>query len=100
MEQYHLRKSIGEIKKTLEQGLEVHFLQIEDQGHLHAGHKPTKEGKLHIKMLVVSDEFINLNSVQRHQKIYSVLADFLANRLHALSLETYTTKEYDNLSEV
>jgi stress-induced morphogen len=47
VEQYHLRKSIGEIEKTLEQGLEVHFLQIEDQGHLHAGHKPAKEGKLH-----------------------------------------------------
>ena len=60
MEQKHLRKSIGEIEKTLEQGLEVHCLEIEDQGHLHAGHKPAKEGKLHLKMLVVSDEFLDL----------------------------------------
>ena len=94
MEQKHLRKSIGEIEKTLGQGLEVHFLEIEDQGHLHAGHKPAKEGKLHLKMLVVSDEFLDLNQIERHQKVYFILKEFLADKLHALSLETYTVSEY------
>ena len=89
-----MRKSIGEIEKTLKQGLEVHFLEIEDQGHLHAGHKPAKEGKLHLKMLVVSDEFLNLNQIERHQKIYTILTEYLADKLHALSLETYTVDEY------
>ena len=92
-----MRKSIGEIEKTLEQGLEVYFLQIEDQGHLHQGHKPAKEGKLHLKMLVVSDEFLGLNQIERHQKIYFVLAKFLADKLHALSLETYSVDEYNSL---
>jgi len=96
MEQDHLRKSIGEIKKTLERGLKVHFLEIEDQGHLHAGHKPAKEGKLHLKMLVVSDEFLDSNQIERHQKIYFILTDFLADKLHALSLETYTVNEYNS----
>ena len=94
MEQDHLRKSIGQIEKTLKQGLEVHFLEIEDQGHLHAGHKPAKEGKLHLKMLVVSDEFLNLNQIERHQKIYTILTEYLADKLHALSLEAYTVDEY------
>ena len=94
MEQKHLRKSIGEIEKTLEQGLEVHFLEIEDQGHLHAEHKPAKEGKLHLKMLVISDEFLDLNQIERHQKVYFILKEFLADKLHALSLETYTVAEY------
>jgi BolA protein len=94
MEQDHLRKSIGQIEKTLKQGLEVHFLEIEDQGHLHAGHKPAKEGKLHLKMLVVSDEFLNLNQIERHQKIYTILTEFLADKLHALSLEAHTVSEY------
>ena len=96
MEQDHLRKSIGEIKKTLERGLKVHFLEIEDQGHLHAGHKPAKEGKLRLKMLVVSDEFLDSNQIERHQKIYFILTDFLADKLHALSLETYTVNEYNS----
>ena len=96
MEQKHLRKSIGEIEKTLEQGLEVHFLEIEDQGHLHAGHKPAKEGKLHLKMLVVSDEFLDLNQIERHQKVYFTLTEYLADKLHALSLETYTVAEYNS----
>ena len=96
MEQKHLRKSIGEIEKTLEQGLEVDFLEIEDQGHLHAGHKPAKEGKLHLKMLVVSDEFLDLNQIERHQKVYFILKEYLADKLHALSLETYTVAEYNS----
>ena len=91
-----MRKSIGEIEKTLEQGLEVHFLEIEDQGHLHAGHKPAKEGKLHLKMLVVSDEFLDLNQIERHQKVYFILTAYLADKLHALSLETYTVTEYNS----
>ena len=92
-----MRKSIGEIEKTLKQGLEVYFLEIEDQGHLHAGHKPAKEGKLHLKMLVVSDEFLNLNQIERHQKIYFILTRYLADKLHALSLETYSVDEYNSL---
>ena len=96
MEQKHLRKSIGEIEKTLKQGLEVFFLEIEDQGHLHAGHKPAKEGKLHLKMLVVSDEFLDLNQIERHQKVYFILTEFLADKLHSLSLETYTVAEYNS----
>ena len=96
MGQGSLRKSIGEIERTLEQGLDVHFLQIEDQGHLHTGHKPAKEGKLHLKMLVVSDEFLDLNQIERHQKVYFILTEYLADKLHALSLETYTVSEYNS----
>ena len=91
-----MRKSIGEIEKTLKQGLEVHFLEIEDQGHLHAGHKPAREGKLHLKMLVVSDEFLDLNQIERHQKVYFILTEYLTDKLHALSLETYTVSEYNS----
>ena len=75
-----MRRSIIEIEKTLKQGLEVHFLEIEDQGHLHAGHKPAKEGKLHLKMLVVCDEFLDLNQIERHQRVYFILTEFLADK--------------------
>jgi stress-induced morphogen len=48
-------------------------------------------------MLVVSDEFLGLNQIERHQKIYFVLAKFLADKLHALSLETFSVDEYNSL---
>ena len=75
-----MRRSIIEIEKTLKHGLEGHFLEIEDQGHLHAGHKPAKEGKLHLKILVVSDEFLDLNQIERHQRVYFILTEFLADK--------------------
>ena len=53
-----------------------------------------KAGKLHLIMLVFSDEFLILNQIERHQKIYTILTEYLADKLHALSLETYTVDEY------
>ena len=81
------------IEHTLRLNLDIHQLLIEDEGHLHAGHQPAKEGKMHLKILIVSDDFLDSSPLQRHQLIYSLLAEFLKDELHALSLELKTIKE-------
>ena len=87
-------QSIEAIEDILKKSLTIEFIQIEDQGHLHKGHKAANEGLMHLKACIVSDDFLDLNSIKRHQKVYDILAKFLESRLHALSLETYTSKEY------
>ena len=87
-------QSIKAIEDVLKRSLTIEFIQIEDQGHLHKGHKAANEGLMHLKACIVSDDFLDLNSIKRHQKVYDILAKFLESRLHALSLETYTAKEY------
>ncbi len=81
------------IEHTLRLNLNIHQLLIEDEGHLHEGHQPAKEGKMHLKILIVSDDFLDSSPLQRHQLIYSLLAEFLKDELHALSLELKTIKE-------
>ena len=81
------------IEQILRQELSVHELLIEDEGHLHKGHKAAKEGKMHLRISIVSDDFIDSSPVQRHQIIYSLLAEFLKDELHALSLELKTLDE-------
>jgi len=81
------------IEHTLRLNLDIHQLLIEDEGHLHEGHQPAKEGKMHLKILIVSDDFLDSSPLQRHQLIYSLLAEFLKDELHALSLELKTIKE-------
>lgn len=87
-------QSIKAIEDVLKRSLSIEFIQIEDQGHLHKGHKAANEGLMHLKACIVSDDFLDLNSIKRHQKVYDILGKFLESRLHALSLETYTSKEY------
>jgi len=41
----------------------------------------------------VSNDFIDSSPIQRHQIIYSLLAEFLKDELHALSLELKTIEE-------
>ena len=89
-----MNQSIKAIEDALKRSLTIEFIQIEDQGHLHKGHKAANEGLMHLKACIVSDDFLDLNSIKRHQKVYDILAKFLESRLHALSLETYTSKEY------
>ncbi len=84
------------IEQILRQELSVHELLIEDEGYLHKGHKAAKEGKMHLRISIVSDDFIDSSPVQRHQIIYSLLAEFLKDELHALSLELKTIDEFDS----
>lgn len=88
-------QSIKAIEDELNRSLEIEYIKIEDQGHLHKGHKAANEGLMHIKACIVSNDFLGLNSIKRHQKVYDILSIFLKNRLHALSLETYSVEEYN-----
>ena len=84
------------IEQTLRQELNIHELLIEDEGHLHKGHKAPNEGKMHLRISIVSDDFLDSSPIQRHQIIYSLLAEFLKDELHALSLELKTIEELES----
>ena len=84
------------IEQTLRQELKIHELIIEDEGHLHKGHKAANEGKMHLRISIVSDDFLDSSPIQRHQIIYSLLAEFLKDELHALSLELKTIEQLES----
>ena len=88
-----MNSRIDIIEQTLRQKLNIHELLIEDEGHLHKGHKAANEGKMHLRISIVSDDFLDSSPIQRHQIIYSLLAEFLKDELHALSLELRTIEE-------
>ena len=88
-----MNSRIDIIEQTLRQKLNIHELIIEDEGHLHKGHKAANEGKMHLRISIVSDDFIDSSLIQRHQIIYSLLTEFLKDELHALSLELKTIEE-------
>ena len=88
-------KRLEIIKDRLENGINIISLSIEDQGHMHKGHKAHNEGMMHIWVEIVSDDFIDMNPIQRHQLVYKVLSEELKGDLHALSLSLMTSSEID-----
>ncbi len=82
------------IEDKLTRGLAPLLLQIEDESHRHAGHAGHRPGgETHFRVVVVSAAFEGQGRVARQRLVYQLLAEELAERVHALSLTTLTPQE-------
>ena len=48
----------------------------------------------HFKVTIVSSDFEDERLIKRHRAVNSILAEELAEKIHALALHTYTEKEW------
>ncbi len=83
------------IERKLAEALAPQFLDVLNESHMHSV-PPNSE--THFKVIVVSDIFSGVRAVQRHQRIYQLLADELKSGVHALALHTYTPDEWQQAS--
>lgn len=70
-------------------------VEVINESRQHAGYFDGKES--HFKLVLVSDAFIGKRLVQRHQLVYGLVNDLLAQgggTIHALALHTYTPDEW------
>lgn len=82
------------IERKLTAGLAPKRLQVIDDSHRHVGHAGAHpEGESHFTVEIVSEAFEGKPKVARQRLVYDLLADELANRVHALSLVTLTPEE-------
>jgi len=59
-----------------------------------ANHHVAPGSESHFKVVLVAAEFEGQRLLARHQRVNDVLADELANSIHALALHTYTVAEW------
>ena|SRR5688572_7292157 len=78
------------IQQKINHALQCEHLDIIDESHMHAG--PRTES--HFKLIVVSKDFSGQARIKRHQLVYRMLSEELANSVHALSLYLYTPEEW------
>ena len=82
------------IEDKLRAALAPARLEIRDDSHKHAGHAGWREGgETHFHVTVVSAAFDGQTRVARQRRVYEVLADELAESVHALQLVTRTPEE-------
>ncbi|MBP2230243.1 BolA family protein [Azospirillum agricola] len=82
------------IREKLAAGLAPDTLEVIDESHRHAGHAGADaKGETHFHVTVVSSAFVGRSRVERQRMVYALLADELAERVHALALTTRTPAE-------
>ncbi|GMG86983.1 BolA family protein [Biformimicrobium ophioploci] len=79
------------IAEKLQQGLAPSRLTVENESHMH--NVPAGSEK-HFRVVMVSEAFDGVRKVQRHQKVYGLLAEELAGPVHALALHLYSPDEW------
>ena len=84
------------INDTLVEHLAPARLDIVNESHKH---NVPDGSESHFKVTVVSQNFEGIGLVPRHRMVNKLLADLLAGPVHALSLHTYTLKEWQDRGE-
>ena len=80
------------IETKVAENLEPVYLDVMNESAMH-NVPPGSES--HFKVVIVSEKFVGLTRVKRHQKINAILEKELREDLHALSMETLTTEEWE-----
>ena len=82
-----INELIEVLDKKLKKNFKISSLKIEDKSFLHAKHKSFKEGKFHIKLILISDELKLLKSIDVNKKIFAVLKEEMNNYIHSLQIK-------------
>ncbi len=80
------------IIESLNDQLVVEKIYLENESSMH---NVPLNSETHFKLVIVSDSFIEMNKVSRHQLIYKILVETM-KKIHALSIQAFTIEEYNN----
>ncbi|KLT23103.1 bolA protein, putative [Wolbachia endosymbiont of Armadillidium vulgare str. wVulC] len=95
-----LKEPFMDIIKTIEEKLRgsigVIGINIIDESTKHTGHYFASSSTVpsHIKLILISNDFSGMSSLNRHKLIYELLKSEI-ERVHAISLHLYTQSEYN-----
>ncbi len=82
------------IESKLTEALAPTALEVHDDSHKHAGHSGWREGgETHFRVRIVAAAFAGQSRVARQRRVYEILSEELAERVHALQLVTLTPEE-------
>jgi BolA protein len=79
------------IESKLADAIELKHLEVINES---GNHNVPPGSESHFKVVLVADEFEGTRLVGRHRRVNQVLADELAEQVHALAIHTYTEDEW------
>lgn len=82
---------INLIEKKIQKKIKVSYLKIYNMSFMHP---KLKNNNSHFKIIIVSQDFLKINILRRHQIIYNILTKELKKVIHGIEIFTYTKKEW------
>ena len=78
--------NIEEIKSLIESGISTSYVNVVGDG-------------THFEAVIVSSDFENKIMIDRHKLVYNALGDAMNEKIHAISLKTYTPGQWENIKQ-
>ena len=75
------------IKEKINKKIKPKNIILIDNSSLHVKHKSFDPNKFHLKIIVKSQKLKDMNKVEAHKEIFSILKDEMNSRIHALEIE-------------
>ncbi len=75
------------IKKKIKKNIQDSKIEIIDNTDKHVNHKSFQKNKLHLSLIIVSNELKALNKIDAHKKIMGILSEELKSKIHALEIK-------------
>jgi BolA protein len=82
------------MKTRLESAMELYHFEVKDFTGRHLNHK-LHDGGFHLEAIIVSNNFEGDNLIQRHRKVYEAMGELMNHEIHALSMKTFTSTEWE-----
>tara|TARA_Y100001960_G_scaffold310538_1_gene370133 strand:- start:5495 stop:5746 length:252 start_codon:yes stop_codon:yes gene_type:complete len=77
---------LEELKAKLIEKISIQKITLIDNSHLHKKHKSYDPKRYHIKLIIQSKQLQKLSKIESHKIIFSVLAEDMKNKIHALEI--------------
>lgn len=79
------------IRQKLEDNLAPELLEVMNES---SQHNVPAGSETHFRLLIVTPKFRDLSRLRRHRRIHELLADELAQGVHALTFDAWTPEEW------
>ena len=81
------------IEQVLKNSIKVENFEVKDFTGRHLNHEQ-HDGGFHLEAIIVSDDFLEKNLIERHKIVYAALVDLMKHEIHAFSMKTLTIQEW------
>ena len=78
---------LEKIKAKINKKLEPEQILLIDNSYLHTKHKSFDSSRYHLKLIIKSEKLKNMEKIDAHKAIFSILNDEMKNKIHALEIE-------------
>ena len=78
---------IEKVKGRISQEFNPDKILLIDNSSLHTKHKSFDPKKFHLKLIIKSEKLKNMNKIESHRAIFSILDQDMKSRIHALEIK-------------